>query len=817
MLLWIVVIILAALAVVVTLYARSSSTTGGVAYGLSMGMFAVGATVADIARFYGPALHRHEVAFGGMVVGTTGLVMLVREIHGSWRQVVCDTALQLNGLVLLAYLPVLVLADPPDSLAQNLDVCTTGLVVISGGLVLNLARVTALPSNADRLLLAGFASLRPLAWILVAAASSGVLDVPLDVSLAICLTDGVCISVVMARLARHRTPAASVPRRYTSGKRTYAFTSVVAAIILPALVVDPGLGRRSLIGLAGISIGAMIVRLITSPDEMEAAGRHLEERERYFRTLVQDTSDVIMISTPDGRLDYVSPAAERVLGSASLEGGTVWDALGIPASRIEEAIAETPDGVPVTLEGTRGDTVLEASITNRGDQLVISARDVTERDQLRRRLHRLAYHDTLTDLPNRLQLLESVGAMLDDARAGGPQVSVLFVDLDRFKQINDASGHAVGDEVLRQVADRLRHEAGDRLLARLGGDEFVIVHRGDPESAADLAERVTQVLNEPFTVADVSYQIGASTGIALAAPSATSQEMLRRADLAMYRAKRHREGWALYEQAMAEAAAARVDTENEVAEALRSRAMAMYLQPLIDTGTREVVCAEALLRWYRRDGSVSGPLPMLEFAEQTHQLYDLTSWMLHQAVTRLATTPGLVKVAVNLPPAVLVRTGLEVEILDLLLQHGVDPSRLELEITEEAMVAHGTRSLDAVASLRGHGVRLVIDDFGTGYSSLSYLTRFAVDGVKIDRSFIAEIDSSTAARSVVRGLVGVTREMGTGLVAEGVETQDQHNWLLELGVPFAQGYLYARPHDHADLADIRVLSSWPRPAVPPAA
>ncbi|MCB0880879.1 MAG: EAL domain-containing protein [Thermoleophilia bacterium] len=789
-------------------YVRKTAGQQTPLYGASVGLVAVGVVTADLPSLFDVGSLQHEMGLAGTLLAVAGLVLLTREITSSWKHIACDTALIGLGPPLSVYTVLLLTLDIPNDANQNLDVITACIVCWSAVLIVNLAMLAEVPARRDRALCATYGVTRAVLWMLLAAESSDLFAVPAWVQMAVATLGIVAVTAYLARLSRFRIQPVVNPIERGSGAVPHAMVVAATGVVLAGIIADPDVARRSLVVPGALAIAAMLARLILIVRDASRAAAHAEARELYYRTLVQDSSDVIMISTPEGRLEYVSPAAEHVLGDGDLTGATLWDALSIPASRVEESLARAGDGDHVVLEGRHGDRAIEASISARGDQLVVSARDVTERDQLRQRLHRLAYHDPLTDLPNRLQLLEAVGTMLDEFAAGGPPVSVLFVDLDRFKHINDASGHAVGDAVLQQVADRLRSRARGRMLARLGGDEFVVVHCGDPDEAQALAEEVTAALTKPFHVDGRAYQIGASTGIALASPTTTSHEMLRRADLAMYQAKRGRGGWALYEHGLVEAAAARVDAEGEVAHALRQGRLHMYLQPLVSTSTLGVLGCEALLRWRRRDGSVVGPLPMLQFAEQTHQLGTLTGRMLREAVSRLATTPGNGSIAVNVPASVLVEPGLPAEIARTLDVAGVDPSRLEIEITEEAMVAQGARSLEAVNALRAYGVRLVIDDFGTGYSSLSYLTRFPVDGVKIDRSFISEIGSSTAARSVVRGLVGVTRELGVHLVAEGVETQDQHNWLLELGVPIAQGYWYARPQDAATVHRLTSLSEW---------
>ncbi len=794
--------------------ARTNKTHALPLYGVGLSAITVGIVTADFARFALPT-PQPALALAGTVLATVGFVLLVRAVNPSWKPLLCDTYLVTGAPVIGALSIALAWRTPVGGASAELDIISAALTIFCATVLARMAAVVPVSGPADRVMMTLFGVARSLAWVAAAADAAGWFSTPRASWLIASLVSCALAVAVQVRLSLKRIQPIAERTEHGSGAQAYLVTMGVTVVVLGVMGISPGIVRWSLLVLGGIAICALIVRILVTVGALEDAKALVEERERFFRNVVQASSDVILISSPTGTLEYASPVAERTLGSGATPGRDVWTLLGIDPDAVTTLPASDDDD-PLVVEGNRGRQVLEASIARRDDKLVISARDVTERAALRQTLHRLAYHDPLTDLPNRLQLIDRVDAMIA-TRAPDEPFSVLFVDLDRFKHINDASGHAVGDDVLRQVAIRLDAAVGDGLLARLGGDEFVLVHMGSPDDAQVLAERIGQDLSRPFEVGGRSYRIGASTGIAPSVDDADAHELLRRADLAMYRAKRTRTSWSLYEARLAEAALARVDTESEVAEALRGLALRMYLQPLVRTGTVEVRGCEALLRWVRRDGTVQAPVDMLAFAEHTHQLGTITRWMLEAAAQRLAHDAAFGgAIAVNVPPVVLATPDLVGELVGLLDRYDLAPERIHLEITEEAMVAHGDHGRQAIARLRGLGFRIVVDDFGTGFSSLSYLARLPVDGIKIDRSFVEGLDTGRAARSVVRGLVGVTRELGIDLVAEGVETRRQHEILVELGVPLAQGFWYARPEDSRDLDDLTRLTGWasghPNPA-----
>lgn len=473
------------------------------------------------------------------------------------------------------------------------------------------------------------------------------------------------IPTALAQLLNYRN-ASNRTRYYksieTSPVLPYVLATIVVAMVATVLTLYQDAGAAAGLVLAAGCAIALLVRQVVGNHRLSTMILHSREQEHYFRTLVQDSTDVIMICDDAGRLRYVSPAVENLLpaeAGAPKEGDRVNEVLGVAEDRLLASLASVRAGDQLLVEGRRGEQVLEASLTPRGDEFVLSVRDVSERDRLRERLHDMALHDALTGLANRHRLLEEVGELLvlqATARGrGSGSVTALFIDLDRFKSINDASGHHVGDLVLGQVAERLRAVVPlESVLARLGGDEFVAVLVGDAFTVEDVAQRIHEALVEPFTADERVYQIGASIGIAQAQPGVSAEELIQRADLAMYEAKQARRPWRVYEPAMWATVQSQLEADQLIARSWGPQSAVMFVQPVVFTRTFAVHSTEALLRWRVADGVVGSPSAVLGFAQRTGRLAALTDWMPAMAVDELAERRLVdVPIAVNMPPQLL--------------------------------------------------------------------------------------------------------------------------------------------------------------------
>jgi len=435
------------------------------------------------------------------------------------------------------------------------------------------------------------------------------------------------------------------------------------------------------------------------------------------------------------------------------------------------------------------------------------ARNVNERKRIQDQMEFLAHHDALTGLPNRFLFEQRLDQAWAAAHDGG-LAALLYLDLDRFKTVNDTLGHPAGDELIRQVAARLRNlvQAEDT-VARLGGDEFAVVipnaeGRDEPEG---LSRRILDEMNRPFELFDDTVFLSASIGIAHAADaSLDSKQMWQQADLALYRAKARGRG--CYEVFAAGMAAAALETrriEQDLREALAlGTGLHAVFQPVFDGQGCRVVGAEALVRWQHPERGMLSPQSFVAVAEERGLIDALGELMLREACTA-ARRADLPWIAVNVSPLQFRREHFDLLVLRILRESGLPPGRLQLEITEGVLLDNSDRMRAAMARLRAAGVTMALDDFGTGYSSMNYLRRYNVDKLKIDRSFVAQLGASDDARAIVRAIVTLAGAMHLRVTAEGVETAEQRDVLIELGCDELQGFFLGRPMSAEALIRLR--------------
>ena len=428
-----------------------------------------------------------------------------------------------------------------------------------------------------------------------------------------------------------------------------------------------------------------------------------------------------------------------------------------------------------------------------------------------------ALHDALTGLPNRALLSERLAAVYE--RQGDRPIGVLFVDLDDFKGVNDTGGHARGDELLVQVARRLETAVreGD-LVARLGGDEFAVLLERveDRRAASEVARRILATLTTPFEVAEREIVISASIGIALRDREdevADVEEMLSQADLAMYVAKRRGKAqYEVFDFSMHAALVSRLELEVELRRAVEEQQFVLHYQPIMSLSEDRVLGTEVLVRWDHPTRGLVPPDEFIPLAEDSGLIVPIGSWVLERSCVQMAAwnaqRPGApLYLSVNLSPRQL-RSGIVDTVAGALERSGLDPRQLVLEVTESAFVDDDA-DVEALHALRELGVRLAVDDFGTGYSSLNYLRRLPVDVVKIDRSFVRELSHGSDDEALVDAIVRLCRALGMLVIAEGVETPGEASVLAGLGVPAAQGYLFARPSPATDLEELLGASADP--------
>jgi diguanylate cyclase (GGDEF)-like protein len=445
-----------------------------------------------------------------------------------------------------------------------------------------------------------------------------------------------------------------------------------------------------------------------------------------------------------------------------------------------------------------------AKYSSRTDEIGALARALDKRRRYENEIAHLARHDVLTNLPNRALFRDVLKRAFANRSREGEQVAVLCLDLDRFKPVNDTLGHAVGDELLRQVAQRLSScvRAGD-LAARLGGDEFGIIQSRveDEGDASALAERVVQSLSGPYDVCGHRVIVGVSVGVAIAAGATGSpDELVHQADLALYRVKADgRQSFSFYHQDMDARVESRRKLEMDLHEAIEKQQFAVHFQPTIRLDDNSVAGFEALLRWKHPERGMVSPAEFIPIAEETGLINEIGQWVLMEACKQAAMWPPHMSVAVNLSPVQFRQTTLPLQIMSALSKSGMEPSRLELEITEAVLLKDSESTQETLRQLRDIGVRIALDDFGTGYSSLSYLSRFQFDKIKIDRSFVNDMNTRNDALSIVRAITSLGTDLGMTVTAEGVETEEQLAQLRNVRCTEVQGFYFSKPKAASDL------------------
>jgi diguanylate cyclase (GGDEF)-like protein/PAS domain S-box-containing protein len=544
----------------------------------------------------------------------------------------------------------------------------------------------------------------------------------------------------------------------------------------------------------------------------------LRRSHERFRSLVQNSADVNMILAADGTVVYESPAAERVLGLLPEDriGRSALDRVHPDdrawGKRMLEDVVRSPGAMATgELRLAHADGSwrwIEAVGKNLFDDpavggLVVNYRDITSRKTLEDELRHQAFHDSLTGLANRALFVDRLDHALSLSDRTPRPLAVLFIDIDDFKTINDSLGHAEGDAILVEVAERIQEalRSGDT-IARMGGDEFAVLVEDPPAAGGptDVADRLLGVLEAPFIRGGKELFVHASVGVAvLTSRKQTADELLRNADVAMYMAKQKGKNRVeVFEPGMHVAALARLALKGDLERALDRDEFFVLYQPVIDLATLELVGVEALLRWQHPVRGVVGPTEFIPVAEETGLIIPLGRWVLEQACAQTrawdAAAPSRpIAMNVNVSGRQVSESGFVDEVAAVLAATGIDPARLVLEFTEGVLMQDTDATMVTLRRLKELGVRLAIDDFGTGYSSLSYVRRFPIDVLKIDRSFVASMADGPDETALMQSILKLSETLHLETVAEGIEDAGQLAELRNLGAALGQGYLFAMP------------------------
>jgi diguanylate cyclase (GGDEF)-like protein/PAS domain S-box-containing protein len=557
----------------------------------------------------------------------------------------------------------------------------------------------------------------------------------------------------------------------------------------------------------------------------------LENSEKMYRYLVDSSPDIIYTLNHEGRFTFVNDRAYQLLGYRREELiGQHYSILvheedleraryAFNERRVDERASRNVElrlkcHASSTQERTFNNTLMTISLNAIGmhvpDQEVRKleffgtygvARDITDRKRAEEVISYQAYHDILTDLPNRILFKDRLGLAVIQAKRKQTELAVMFIDLDRFKLVNDTLGHVKGDELLQQVSVRLKEclRRGDT-LARQGGDEFTIVlpELRDRDDARAVADKFLECLHLPFDLDGHQVHISASIGIAIYPGHGESiDELLRHADIAMYQVKgQGKNGHAFYDASMQDVSHQKIALGQSLRRALENDELEMYYQPQIDAASGRIVGAEALMRWNHPTRGVVTPGEFLPFAEENGLMLPISDWMIGALCRDMLQWKNIgsqVRLSLNVSPQYLDRGDFFEKMRGSLLRYGIAPSQIEVEITENICIRNPQHAIEQLNKLGQLGVSVAIDDFGTGYSSLAYLHRFPVHTIKIDQSFVKEIHDEFGHYPVVLAIISIARGLGLNLIAEGVETEPQARYLRANGCMTMQGYLYHRP------------------------
>ncbi|HUI97736.1 MAG TPA: EAL domain-containing protein [Xanthobacteraceae bacterium] len=540
--------------------------------------------------------------------------------------------------------------------------------------------------------------------------------------------------------------------------------------------------------------------------------RQSRDRERLFETALHNMSHGLCMFDADANLVVCNDRYVEMYGVSRevVEPGVNLRAIllhrkelgnfaGDPDIYIKDlraAIAKN-DGHTQFLQSGAGRTISIVNSLMANGGWVATHEDITERTRAEEQIRHMARHDSLTGLPNRAAFQEEMKQALKRVRRG-QMLAVMCLDLDHFKNVNDTLGHLIGDKLLCAAAGRLKTVIRETdMIARLGGDEFAVLQSDldKPDNAGVFAQRIINAVNQPYDLDGHQVVVSTSIGIAIApGDGSTTEQLLRNADMALYRAKWDgRSTFRYFEPEMDEHLQARRMMEIDLRGAVINNEFQVYYQPQVDATTEEITGCEALLRWNSPTRGMVSPADFIPLAEEIGLIVPIGDWVLKTACCEAASWPNGARIAVNLSPAQFKSRSVVQSVIDALAVSGLDPTRLELEITESVLLHDNEATIATLHQLRSFGIKISMDDFGTGYSSLSYLRSFPFDKIKIDRSFIKEISDKGDCAAIVKAVAGLGKGLGIATTAEGVETAEQLRQVRAEGCSEVQGYFFSAP------------------------
>ncbi len=571
------------------------------------------------------------------------------------------------------------------------------------------------------------------------------------------------------------------------------------------------------------------IRYVLKNADTQAQKRRAEDLAEQLGTVVENSSNEIFLfgensldikyANASARknlgydMDYLSGRSLLELVAKSEKENFVLQMEPVASSEKKEVVFETylqrEDGTGYPVEIRVHRTVQKGAPVH-----LAIIQDITRRKKTEERMRYLAYYDALTGLPNRQFFKEQLALLIDMVKRSNSKIAVLFIDLDNLKRINDSLGHSVGDLLLKQVAERLKHcirqsdmvgkmsrMSSQSMISRLGGDEFTLVlnHVEDRKAVDGVVKRIQQGIAAPLHLGGHEIVLTASIGVAFIPDDGGDVEtVLKCADTAMYNAKKAgRNSFKNYDKSMEKRSLVRLNLENELRRTLDNNELIVYYQPQINIETGKVIGAEALVRWQHPTEGLVPPDTFVSVAEEAGLIYQLGSQVLDKACGQIKIWEkeglDLQHVAVNISSVQFQHPDLFGSIMDIISRNGISPRKIELEVTESAMMDDGEKTVQTLRLLRSMNVKIAVDDFGTGYSSLSYLKRFPLNNLKIDKTFISDVGGGRSGEGIVSAIVAMARCLNLGIVAEGVETAEQLSFLKKQGVKIVQGYMLSKP------------------------